>query len=275
MDHPRESLEIEMRCPLRSRPRLGFVYSLLLPALLIGMPWARAQSQESKPGFERWEREIQSFEKQDAEQSPVPGRAMFIGSSSIRLWDLSKSFPEYDLVNRGFGGSQVADSVHFFERIVPAHRPRLLVMYAGDNDIAAGKTPEQVQADFKQFAAKVQAQLPGTPVVYIAIKPSIKRWNLIEQVRKANALIKSDCDKDPRLDFLDIDGPMLGTDGQPRPELFVKDGLHLSDAGYAVWAEKLRPYLDPLRADPRFQVRKLGDRYHPWSPPPTLAVWER
>ncbi len=213
----------------------------LLVALLVQLPCFAVA--DDTPAFERWESAIAAFEQQDREQPPQPGGVLFIGSSSIRRWDLDASFPDLHAVNRGFGGSQVADSVHFADRIVFPHRPRIIVMYAGDNDLAAGKTPCRVHEDFQAFVAKVRAELPEAKVVFIAIKPSLKRWNLIHRVRAANALVSATCVEDPLLTFVDVDAPMLGADGQPRPELFVSDGLHLSEQGYEIWADLLRPHL--------------------------------
>jgi lysophospholipase L1-like esterase len=193
--------------------------------------------------FAKWEADIAAFEAADREHPPDPGGIVFVGSSSIRLWDLQRDFPDRRILNRGFGGSQVADSAHFAERIVIPYRPRIVVLYAGDNDIAQGVTPCQVHEDFSAFAGRVHAELPETRIIYIAIKPSIKRWSLIHRVRAANALIRATCEEDERLTFLDVEPPMLGESGEPRPELFVEDGLHLSPEGYAVWTELLRPHL--------------------------------
>lgn len=199
----------------------------------------------------KWEKDIAAFEAADAKAAPKKGQVLFVGSSSIRLWNLKKSFPDLDAINRGFGGSQVEDSTHFADRIVLPYEPRLIVMYAGDNDIASGKSPEQVAADFQAFVVKVRgksgdadgkAKSPA-PIIYIAIKPSIARWKLIDKVRLANKLIRECCEKGDKLTFLDIATPMIGDDGKPKAELFVKDNLHLSDAGYKVWDELLRPHL--------------------------------
>jgi lysophospholipase L1-like esterase len=148
-----------------------------------------------------------------------------------------------DVINRGFGGSHLADSVHFAPRIVLPYEPRTVVLYAGDNDLAAGKTPEQVAADFQAFTRVVHDRLPKTRIVYLSIKPSLARWSLLDKGKKANDLIAEQCKKDDRLKFVDVGTALLGSDGKPRRELFRQDGLHLNDEGYAVWAKVVKPHL--------------------------------
>src|SRR5690606_12647586 len=140
--------------------------------------------------IQRWEPQIRAFEEQDAKNPPPRDAVLFVGSSSIRLWKLAESFPNMATINRGFGGSQLADSLHYMPRIVTPHRPRVVVRYGGDNDLAASKTPEQVAADFEAFVTKLQQSLPKTKLLYIGIKPSLARWKLIEQVREANRRIR-------------------------------------------------------------------------------------
>jgi lysophospholipase L1-like esterase len=151
-----------------------------------------------------------------------------VGSSSIRGWDLPKYFPKWPTINRGFGGSQLHDAVHFLDRIVLPYRPRVVVLYAGDNDIAGGRRPKQVWMDFRDFVTRVRAALPDTQIVYIAIKPSPARWKLVGDMRRANELIRALIQTDPRLHYVDVDRPMLGPDGQPRRKLYQQDGLHLT-----------------------------------------------
>ncbi|MCA9142977.1 MAG: hypothetical protein H6823_02360 [Planctomycetaceae bacterium] len=191
----------------------------------------------------RWESAIQAFEKQDAEKMPPKNGIVFVGSSSIRKWDLKKWFPDRNAINRGFGGSEASDSLEFAERIILKYEPRVVVVYAGDNDIAHDKTPKRVYDDVKQLVNLIHSELPKTKVVYIAVKPSIKRWALIDQVREANRLITELASSDELLEFVDIDKPMLGEDGMPRKELFVEDGLHLSEEGYAIWTALVKPHL--------------------------------
>ncbi|MSU24578.1 MAG: hypothetical protein EXS32_12245 [Opitutus sp.] len=186
---------------------------------------------------EKWAAAITKFTTADVKHPPPRDAVLFIGSSSIVKWTtLAKDFPGVTVINRGFGGSELADSVFYADRIVLPYQPRTVVVYAGDNDLSAGKSPETVAADFKAFRTKIHAALPTTKIVFIGIKPSPSRWPIRDQVRKANALIAADCATDQqRLAFVDTWQPMLGPAGLPRPELYVADQLHLTPAGYAVW----------------------------------------
>lgn len=214
-------------------------YLSLLAVLVAASLWA-----DDKPqGPERWEADIQKFEAEDARVRRRPNPTLFIGSSSIRRWDLNQSFPGKNMINRGFGGSEIADSIHFADRIVFPYAPIKIVLYAGDNDISRGKSAAQVVQDFGTFAKRVHAKLPKTEIIFIAIKPSLKRWGLVAQMRDANQQIKTLCEQHEWLVFADIDTPMIGDDGKPKPDLFAKDGLHLSPAGYALWKKVLSPHL--------------------------------
>lgn len=196
------------------------------------------------PEADRWAKEMAAFAAEDESQPFAPGGIVFVGSSSIRLWDLPAAFPGRRVLNRGFGGSQIPDSVRHVERLVLRHQPATVVFYAGDNDLSSGRTPEQVLADFEAFVSQVHATLPATRIAFVAIKPSLARWAIVDKVREANRLIRAVCDRDDRLGFVDVDGPMIGWDGKPRADLFAKDGLHLSLKGYALWNVLVTPFLD-------------------------------
>ena len=193
---------------------------------------------------EKWTAAIDKFTQADAANPPPRNGVVFVGSSSIVKWStLAQDFPGVKVVNRGFGGSQLEDSVFYADRIVVPYQPRTVVLYAGDNDLNAGKTPETVVADFKAFTKKIHAGLPNTRIVYIAIKTSPSRWKINDKVVRANALIAAECARDTRLAFADIYTPMLNAKGEPRPELFVKDMLHMNAEGYAVWKPVVAPLL--------------------------------
>ena len=217
--------------------------SLLLVSFVVLSGVGRLVAADKPKGPERWESSIAEFEADDEANPPAEGGIVFLGSSSIRMWDVQKWFPDLPVVNRGFGGSQIADSVFFAERVVVPRKPRVIVFYAGDNDIAGGKTPERVFADYEAFVAKIHKNLPETKIVYIAIKPSLRRWNLVEPMRKANQMIEELSSKDDLLEYIDVDAPMLGEDGRPREELFRKDGLHMTDAGYKIWTDLVMPHV--------------------------------
>jgi lysophospholipase L1-like esterase len=210
----------------------------LAVALVLVAAAAAAEGQTA-----RFEAEVAAYEAADRTSPPPSGGVVFVGSSSIKLWDLEKSFPGMKTVNRGIIGSLLSDAVRHAERLVVPHRPRVVVVYAGDNDIYGGATSEQVAVQFEQFVRVVRARLPEVYIVFIGIKPSLQRWEVIERMRLANALIRAYATHDDRVAFVDIDQAMLGWDETPRPGLFVADGLHLSPAGYEVWTTLLRPLL--------------------------------
>jgi len=206
-------------------------------------PKGKSPAEKAASAADRWEKTIAAFEAEDKTSPPPKDAVVFIGSSSIRLWDLKASFPELVAINRGFGGSQMVDAARYARRIVTPYKPRLIVLYEGDNDLNAGKSPQQVAADFGEFLKAVRSDLPTTPLIVIGLKPSPSRWKLIEQQREANRLLAEQCAKDGKCRFLDVEKPMLGSDSQPKPEIFRADKLHLNDEGYKIWNELMRPLL--------------------------------
>jgi lysophospholipase L1-like esterase len=202
-----------------------------------------ASANESPFRFARWEKEVQAIERRLAADPPKKGGVVFAGSSSIRLWDVPKSFPDLPAANVGFGGSEVRDCTHFAPRLVFPHEPAAVVFYAGDNDLANRRTPEQVRDDFRAFAKAVHQRLPKCRVLFVSVKPSPKRWALFVEQQRANRMVADLCAADDRLRYVDVVTPMLGNDGQPTPDLFVKDELHLSAKGYEVWVKVMGEHL--------------------------------
>ncbi len=214
-----------------------------LAALLVFSAASWSLAAQKSPS-QLWEREIRAFEAADKECPPPKGAILFIGSSGIRLWKtLAEDFPEYKVINRGFGGSQIADSVYYAERIVFPYKPRLIVLRAGGNDIAAGKTPQQVAADFRAFVEKVHAKLPKTRICFISWNSTPARWPNAAKENRLNQLVKAYIASHKNLVYIDTASSMVDADGKPRPELLAKDRLHCSAAGYRVWTSIVRPYL--------------------------------
>jgi lysophospholipase L1-like esterase len=199
-------------------------------------------AQEEGRDFSRWESSMQAFESTDRQKPDRIGGVMFLGSSSMRMWKtLESDFPEQRVINRGFGGSTLPDSIHFFDRLVMPIKPSIIVLYAGDNDVAEGHSAERVYQNFKTFVRLVKEQLPRTKVIFVSIKPSLKRWNLAPVMKRANRKIANYAFWHGKVSFANVWDTMLGEDGRPRPELFIADGLHLSAEGYATWAQTIRP----------------------------------
>jgi len=225
---------------LRVLTRAAWLPAIVLAGLCVATP-AQAQTPDAGP----WQKEFAAFDAADKASPPAKGGIVFVGSSTIRLWDVKASFPDLPIINRGFGGSRLVDTLVNVDRLVLAYEPRTVVLYAGDNDIAAGVLTEQLAVDFERFVRAVHTKLPQTRILYIAVKPSVLRWLNVDRMEMANDLIRAICSRDDRLGFLDLGPTMLGWDERPRPELFVSDGLHLSALGYQVWTAVLRPLLAP------------------------------
>jgi len=189
----------------------------------------------------RFEKEVARFEAADRDSMPPRNAILFVGSSTIERWkDLKKDFPSVPVIQRGIGSTRLDDFVRFARRIVIPYHPRMIVLYAGDNDFADGQSAMNVYGDFKDFVGIVHRALPRTEIVFVSIKPSPSRWRLASRMRDANALVKRYVMRNKRLKYVDVFNPMLGANGHPRPELFVDDSLHMSPAGYALWTHILQ-----------------------------------
>lgn len=226
--------------------RLAFTI-FLVPFSLLAFGQSPEPSPQPVPQTEsRWEKAISTFENWDAKNAVPDNPVLFVGSSSIRLWTTHKSFPGWPVINRGFGGSQISDVHEFASRIVLPYKPQIIVLYAGDNDVAGGKSPQQVFEDYQKFANLVLENLPDTHLVFIAIKPSPSRWTLWPKMKLTNDLIQKMIEGNDRLHFADVATAMLGDNGEPQPELFAPDNLHLSDTGYELWTRTVTPVVKPL-----------------------------
>ena len=198
----------------------------------------------------KWEQTIREFEQWDSKNTVPSGAVLFVGSSSIRMCRTAECFREFVVINRGFGGSQISDANYFAERIVLPYEPKVIVFYAGDNDIAAGKSAQRVFDDYQKFTRLLQKRLPRTRIIYISIKPSRSRWSLWPEMNRANTMIKDFSAKGRRLFYFDGATPLLDDRGEPNAEFFLKDNLHLNDKGYAVWTRLLKPIIkEALRLD--------------------------
>ncbi|MEO1996524.1 MAG: GDSL-type esterase/lipase family protein, partial [Planctomycetaceae bacterium] len=194
---------------------------------------------------DRFEDSIQRFEARDAQRLPRRQGIVCVGSSSIRGWHatIQQDLAPLTIIPRGFGGSNMNDALHYADRIVIRYRPRAIVLYEGDNDVAQNIAPAKISATFQLFVVKVHRELPQCRIYFLAIKPSIRRWNLWPRMQAANQNIAAICAKDPRLTYVDVAAGMLNDTGEPRPEIFMADKLHMKRPGYLIWRDALRPVL--------------------------------
>jgi len=197
----------------------------------------------ANPDPNRFEKDIRVFEEWDSKNSVPPDAILFLGSSTIKGWATHDAFPKLPVINRGFGGSHISDINYFIDRVVLPYKPALIVFYAGDNDIAAGKSPQHVLKDYQAFVKRLHERLNKTSVIFIAVKPSLSRWSCRPQAKQANSMIKIFSSGNDRLFFIDTSPQLLTIDGKPNSRLYKKDNLHLNAAGYRLWTETLTPIL--------------------------------
>jgi len=239
----------------------------LLPALAVAAcPWpafaadapavpaAEAAAPAAvKPGADpatKWEPAVQAFEKKDKESPPPQGATLFVGSSTFRIWkELEDDFKAQKAINRGIGGSMLSDLAYYADRIIIPYKPRTVVLYGGDNDVTK-KSAEQVFADYKGLVEKVRKALPETNIHFISIKPSPSRAKVWDEAKKVNQMIKEYTAKMPGLGYIDIVPVMLGADGQPKPELFLADMLHMNRAGYELWIPIIKAAIEKDAGSP-------------------------
>lgn len=218
--------------------------SFALVVLTLLLSFRTAFAAETNHNFGIWEKEISAFEASDRTNPPPKHGLLFIGSSMIRKWtSLAKDYPGQPVINRGFGGSEVLDSTHFADRIVFPYEPKMIFFRAGGNDIAAGRSPEKVFADYKEFVATVHAKLPDTDIVFLSWTATPLRWAQHDKEETYNKSVREFTAQTPHTKYCDMADMVMDKDGKPRPELFEPDRLHFNAEGYKLMAERVRPFL--------------------------------
>ncbi len=192
--------------------------------------------------LDRFEHEIQAFEAMDKEKMPEKQGILFIGSSSIRMWQtLENDFAPLPVLNRGFGGSTIPEVNYYAERILFKYEPKVIVFYCGENDVAQETQPVVVFQNFKKLAGKIEQRLPNTKFVFISLKPSPSRWHLWKQFQQVNSMVSQFVESRPNFRFLDIQKSLLLPAGEPDPAQFLEDKLHMNSSGYQKWVEMVKP----------------------------------
>jgi len=215
------------------------------------LPAAEDSTEESmsKIQINRFEKEIEAFEKKDMLSRYSSNSVVFVGSSSIRMWEsLAKDMSPHPVINRGFGGSTIFEVNHYFDRIITKFQPAQVLLYAGENDIALGYTADETFDAFVEFINLCKQQIPDTDIVFISMKPSPSRWQLWDQVHSANEKIRNLCLLSNKLLYVDVGKLMLTENGEPDKSIFIEDMLHMNPSGYERWTSLINPVLNQLRA---------------------------
>jgi lysophospholipase L1-like esterase len=212
----------------------------VIPVLLLASLFLKTEAQE-KPAF--WN-DIQAFKAKDSIQPPPRNAILFIGSSSFTKWtDVASYFPGYTILNRGFGGSTLPDVTRYIDDIVFPYQPKEIVIYCGENDIAAGLDSKVVADRFKDLFNAIRAKLPDVPIGFISMKPSPSRVQFRHLLTQGNQIIKNFLYTQKNVFYVNIFDLMLDSSGNYRPDLFQSDMLHMNATGYAIWAQAITPYL--------------------------------
>ena len=227
--------------------RLPLDARLVLLTALILVPAAPSPAQEELPIDPlRFEQEIQAFEEADKAAMPAAGGIVVTGSSSIRRWhpSIAEDLAPLTVVPRGFGGSTMADLLHYLDRIVLPYRPRAVVIYEGDNDTGRYFVPPAKIVDqFETIVARIHAELPATRIYVLAVKPSIARAGVWDRAVETNQLLQAAVAENPLLRYIDVAAPLLNAEGKARTDIFIEDGLHLNGRGTGLWADAIREAL--------------------------------
>ncbi|MEZ4851935.1 MAG: GDSL-type esterase/lipase family protein [Bacteroidia bacterium] len=235
--------------PWKSMLFLGFCITLLIACK--SNPNTDNQSDAGTSSVEKEEvitafaEDIEAFEKADQANFPPEGAALFVGSSSLRMWKtIEEDLAPFPVINRGFGGSTFKELNYYADRIVYPYKPKCVFVYEGDNDITKDEIgPTEVLEAFMKFHSDLKAKLPGTKVYFLSIKPSIRRENLLQKATETNRVVQQWALSQPDVDFVNVATAMMNDDGSIRSDIFIDDNLHMNATGYALWTPIVKAYL--------------------------------
>jgi lysophospholipase L1-like esterase len=215
---------------------------LIITGCLFSFCITKADAQPNPPFYN----DIQNFKKQDSIIPPPQHAVLFVGSSSFTKWtDVQNYFPNIKIINRGFGGSTLPDVIRYANDIIFPYNPKQVVIYCGDNDFAFSDTTTAatIVSRVKQLFQMIRNKLPGANIAYISIKPSPSRARLMAREEIANKTIKDFLATQKNTAFIDVYHAMLTGNGQPIPEIFLSDSLHMNAKGYSIWQKIINPVL--------------------------------
>lgn len=234
-------------------PLLGAVAVVAVLAAALAAVWSPWRPAGEYPDPQRFAEAIEAFAQADAVNESPSGAVVAVGSSSMRRWDhrIHEDLAPLTVLSRGFGGSNMNDVLHYLEPLVLRYRPRAVLLYEGDNDVALGIDADTIIGLFREVVRRIHEQDATVRIYVVSVKPSISRWSVWPQMQEVNRLLRAEAAVDERLHFVDVATPMLGADGEPMPELFIADDLHMTEAGYDIWRDAVRAVL--VKAEAAFE----------------------
>jgi lysophospholipase L1-like esterase len=215
--------------------------SIVIILILSGFSYCFAQESQY-PYYQ----DIQKFRQNDSVNPPPLHVILFAGSSTFTLWkDVQDYFPGHTIINRGFGGSTLADQIHYVESVVFPYSPHQIVIYCGENDLASNDsiTFLEVCDRFVKWFSIVRAKFPGVRITYVSMKPSPSRWYLAEKFIHGNRCIRGFIKSQKNADYVDVWSKMLDKSDRPDSTLFLDDRLHMNEKGYRIWQKAIKPKL--------------------------------
>lgn len=234
--------------------KIGFLIAVLFALLLFLFVVIFLQLQAKDPDPLRYAHQIDAFAIEDQSLAPAPVNVVFVGSSSIRKWDLAQSFPNMPAINRGFGGSELSDVDFFLKETVLKYDPDIVVVYAGENDIAGHKSGHTVLEDYKAIVGRLLAHNSTMSIIYISIKPTPAKWSSWKNMSAANDKIRAYSQEYENLFFVDVAEKMLDKSEETQAHLYIEDEIHLSPTGYEIWTEALSALLESLYREKRSAI---------------------
>lgn len=193
----------------------------------------------------RFQKEVDQIHQKYPTDIQRENLVLFTGSSSIKMWnDLAAYFPDHEIINAGFGGSQTFELLHYVNELVLDYKPKKVFIYEGDNDISSGKSSTQIILTMHELVSTIHEALPETEILLISAKPSISRWHLKDQYADLNQHFEEYSQLFDFVEFVNTWDIMLDAEGNPIKEIFLEDKLHMNKAGYDLWAEVVKEYMD-------------------------------
>jgi lysophospholipase L1-like esterase len=193
----------------------------------------------------RFKSEIEELVQKEHQFEPGKKLVLFTGSSSVRMWkDVAEYFPDYNVINHGFGGSHFSDLIYYYEELIPKYNPDYLFIYEGDNDIASNKKPGKILKEAKELVGHILQDLPKTKVVLISPKPSVARWHLSKNYQKLNKKLERFAKKTDNLEYADVWSAMLDENDQVFTDVFLDDNLHMNKKGYDIWGKVIGEFME-------------------------------